>query len=39
MAASVTLLAETGDRVLTSDPGDLRTLCEAAENRVKVVRC
>jgi hypothetical protein len=37
--ASVALLAETGDRVLTSDPGDLRTLCEAAGNRVVVVRC
>ena len=37
--ASVALLAETGDRVLTSDPGDLRTLCEAAGNRVIVVRC
>lgn len=37
--ASVALLAETGDRVLTSDPGDLRMLCEAAGNRVVVVRC
>jgi len=37
--ASVALLAESGDRVLTSDPGDLRTLCEAAGNRVVVVRC
>jgi hypothetical protein len=37
--ASVALLAETGDRVLTSDPADLRTLCEAAGNRVMVVRC
>jgi hypothetical protein len=37
--ASVALLAGTGDRVLTSDPGDLRTLCEAAGNRVVVVRC
>jgi hypothetical protein len=37
--ASVALLAETGDQVLTSDPGDLRTLCEAAGNRVMVVRC
>jgi len=26
-------------RILTSDPGDLRTLCEAAGNRVQVVRC
>jgi hypothetical protein len=37
--ASVALLAETGDRVLTSDPGDLRTLCEATGKRVMVVRC
>jgi hypothetical protein len=37
--ASVALLAETGDRVLTSDPGDLRILCEAAGNRAVVVRC
>ena len=37
--ASVARLAETGDRVPTSDPGDLRTLCEAAGNRVIVVRC
>lgn len=37
--ASVALLAESGDRVLTSDPVDLRTLCEAAGNRVMVVRC
>jgi hypothetical protein len=37
--ATVALLAETGDRVLTSDPGDLRTLCEAAGHRVVVVRC
>ncbi len=37
--ASVALLAESGDRVLTSDPGDLRTLCEAAGHRVMVVRC
>lgn len=37
--ATVALLAETGDRVLTSDPGDLRTLREAAGHRVVVVRC
>jgi hypothetical protein len=37
--ANVALLAATGDRVLTSDPGDLRTLCEAAGNRVRVVCC
>jgi hypothetical protein len=28
--ASVALLAGPGDRTLTSDPGDLRALCEAA---------
>jgi DNA-binding transcriptional MocR family regulator len=37
--ATVALLAESGDRILTSDPGDLRTLCEAAGNTVRVVRC
>ena len=37
--ASVALLAETGDRILTSDPGDLRTLCEAAGHTVTVIRC
>jgi hypothetical protein len=37
--ASVALLGETGDRVLSSDPSALRTLREAAGNRVMVVRC
>ena len=37
--ATVALLAESGDRILTSDPGDLHTLCEAAGNRVLVLRC
>jgi len=37
--ATVALLAESGDRILTSDPGDLRTLCQATGNRVGVVRC
>jgi hypothetical protein len=37
--AAVALLAESGDRILTSDPSDLRTLCEAAGSRVLVVRC
>ena len=37
--ATVALLAASGDRILTSDPGDLRTLCEAAGTRVQVVRC
>jgi hypothetical protein len=37
--ATVALLAESGDRILTSDPGDIRALCEAAGNTVRVVRC
>jgi hypothetical protein len=35
--ACVALLAETGDHVLTSDPDDLRTICEAAGNRVRTL--
>jgi hypothetical protein len=37
--ASVALLAGPGDRVLTSDPGDLRRLCDAVGNRAVVVDC
>jgi hypothetical protein len=37
--ASVALLAGPGDRVLTSDPADLRRLCEAAGSRAVVVDC
>ena len=37
--ASVALLAGPGDRVLTSDPGDLRLLCDAAGNKAVVVDC
>ena len=37
--ASVALLAGPGDRVLTSDPGDLRRLCDAAGNKAVVVDC
>ena len=37
--ASVALLAGPGDRVLTSDPGDLRQLCDAAGNKAVVVDC
>jgi hypothetical protein len=37
--ASVALLAGPGDRVLTSDPGDLRRLCDAAGSRAVVVDC
>jgi hypothetical protein len=37
--ASVALLAGPGDRVLTSDPADLRRLCDAAGSRAVVVDC
>jgi hypothetical protein len=37
--ASVALLAGPGDRVLTSDPGDLRRLCDAAGTNAVVVDC
>ena len=37
MDASLVLLAETGDLILTSDPGDLRRLTDAAGRRVAVV--
>jgi hypothetical protein len=37
--ASVALLAGPGDRVLTSDPGNLRRLCDAAGNKAVVVDC
>ena len=37
--ASVALPAGPGDRVLTSDPGDLRRLCDAAGNKAVVVDC
>jgi hypothetical protein len=37
--ASVALLAETGDRVLTSDPGDIRKLCSSAGIRAVVIGC
>jgi hypothetical protein len=39
IGASVALLAGPGDRVLTSDPGDLRRLCDAARSRAVVVDC
>lgn len=35
----VVLLAEPGDRILTSDPTDLRSLAEAANNRALIVSC
>jgi hypothetical protein len=37
--ATVALLAQPGDRILTSDPNDLRALCEAAGNKALVVSC
>jgi hypothetical protein len=37
--ATVVLLSAPGDRILTSDPGDLTRLAAAAENRAIVVAC
>ena len=37
--ASVALLADPGDRLLTSDRPDLRRLCDAAGNKALVVDC
>jgi len=37
--ASVALLAGPGDRVLTSDAGDLRALCAGAGNKAVVINC
>ena len=37
--ASLVLVAEDGDRILTSDPDDLRRLADAAGRRVTVVGC
>lgn len=37
--ATVVLLAVPGDRILTSDPGDINLLAAAAENRAVVVAC
>lgn len=37
--ASVALLARPGDRVLTSDPQDLRALCDAAGTNAVMVDC
>ena len=37
--ASVVLLAEPGDRILTSDPDDLTRLAAAAANRAVIVAC
>lgn len=37
--ATVVLLSAPGDRILTSDPGDLTRLAAAAENRAIIVAC
>jgi hypothetical protein len=37
--ATVVLLAAAGDRILTSDPGDLTRLAEAAGNRAVLIPC
>jgi hypothetical protein len=37
--ASVALLARPGDRILTSDPQDLRALCDAAGTNAVMVDC
>jgi len=37
--ATVVLLAAPGDRILTSDPGDLSRLAEAAGNRPVIIAC
>lgn len=37
--ATVALLAQPGDHLYTSDPYDLRRLCEAAGNEASVIRC
>jgi hypothetical protein len=37
--ATVVLLADPGDRILTSDPGHLTALAKAAESRAVIVAC
>ena len=37
--ATVVLLAAPGDRIVTSDPGDIAVLATAAENRAVIVAC
>lgn len=37
--ATVVLIADAGDRILTSDPEDIIHLAEAARRRVAVIRC
>jgi hypothetical protein len=37
--AAVVLVADDGDTVMTSDPGDIRTLARAAGRRLRIERC
>jgi hypothetical protein len=37
--ATVVLLASAGDRILTSDPGDIARLAAAADSRAVIVPC
>src|SRR5437667_71864 len=37
--ATVVLVAEPGDRILTSDPRDLKRLAAAARKRVAIIAC
>jgi hypothetical protein len=37
--ATIVLLAAPGDRIVTSDPGDITRLAAAAENRAVIVAC
>lgn len=37
--ATVVLVCETGDRVLTSDPGDIEHLASTAGKRIAVIAC
>jgi hypothetical protein len=37
--ATVVLLAAAGDRILTSDPGDMTLLAAAADSRAVIVAC
>ena len=37
--ATVVLAAETGDRIVTSDPGDIAKLADAAEIAVTIAAC
>jgi hypothetical protein len=39
IGATVVLLADPGDRILTSDPGDLAALAKAAESRAVIAAC